>query len=124
MVRFHGVFAPNAKVRKALKRLLPKPSAQKEEEIDQGDSPKATTTCYRRPWHELLKRVFDLDILICGKCGSTMHRISHIEDPAVIEQILGHLNLPITTPPIASARDPPQTELYFCDDEPVFDDVA
>jgi hypothetical protein len=53
-----------------------------------------------------------------------MHRISHIEDPTVIAPILGHLNLPTTTPPIASARAPPQTELDFCDEESVFDDVA
>ncbi len=106
MVRFHGVFAPNAKVRKTLKLLLPEQPALQEEESDQGDRPKAAGSCYRRPWHELLKRVFDLDILICGKCGGKMRRISHIEDPAVIEQILGHLELPSTTPLIASARDP------------------
>jgi hypothetical protein len=68
--------------------------------------------------------VFDLDILICGICGGKMHRISHIEEPAVVAQILGHLNLPTTTPRIAPARAPPQTELDFCDEEPVFDDVA
>ncbi len=93
MVRFHGVFAPKAKVRKTLKLLLPNPPAPQKEEIDQGASPKAAGRGYRRPWHELLKRVFDLDILVCGKCGSKMHRISHIEDPKVVEQILGHLNL-------------------------------
>jgi hypothetical protein len=128
MVRFHGVFAPNAKHRQALGALLPPlavtaPAGQAKEQ-DQGQSPRTVGSCYRRPWHELLKRVFDLDILICGKCGNTMHRISHIEDPTVIEQILSHLKLTPTIPPIASARDPPQTELDFCDDEPVFDDVA
>ena len=128
MVRFHGVFAPNSKHRQALGALLPPlavtaPAGQAKKQ-DQGQSPRMVGSCYRRPWHELLKRVFDLDILICGKCGNTMHRISHIEDPTVIEQILSHLKLTPTIPPIASARDPPQTELDFCDDEPVFDDVA
>jgi hypothetical protein len=128
MVRFHGVFAPRAKHRQALKALLP-PSAlttaagQADGE-DNRKSPKTVGSRYRRPWHELLKRVFDLDILICGTCGSKMHRISHIEDPTVVEQILGHLDLPATVPPIAPARAPPQTELDLCDDEPVFDDVA
>jgi hypothetical protein len=47
---------------------------------------------YRRPWHELLKRVFDFD-LVCGRRGAKMHHISHIEDPQVIDKILGHLGL-------------------------------
>jgi hypothetical protein len=78
---------------------------------------------YRRPWHELLKRVFDLDI-ICGRCGSKMHRISHIDDPETIAKILGHLGLPTEPPRPAPARAPPQCELDFVDfDEPELDDV-
>jgi hypothetical protein len=78
---------------------------------------------YRRPWHELLKRVFDFDI-VCGCCGSKMHRISHIEDPQTIAHILGHLGLPTEPPRKAPARAPPQSELDFGDlDEPELDDV-
>jgi len=78
---------------------------------------------YRRPWHELLKRVFDLDI-ICARCGSKMHRISHIDDPETIERILGHLGLPTEPPQPAPARAPPQCELDFVDfDEPELDEV-
>jgi hypothetical protein len=78
---------------------------------------------YRRPWHELLKRVFDFDI-VCGCCGSKMHRISHIEDPQTIAHILGHLGLPTEPPRKAPARAPPQCELDFGDlDEPELDDV-
>jgi hypothetical protein len=40
---------------------------------------------------ELLKRVFDLDI-ICARCGSKMHRISHIDEPETIAKILSHLS--------------------------------
>jgi len=141
MVRFHGVFAPRAKVRPALQQLLPQksqpeantatttePPANPEAEVVPGfgspseDLPPVPPR-YRRPWHELLKRIFDLDI-ICSRCGSKMHRISHIDDPETIERILGHLGLPTEPPRPAPARAPPQSELDFGDfDEPELDNV-
>jgi hypothetical protein len=135
MVRFHGVFAPRSKVRPALQALLPqKPEASTTTEAS-ADSEAAAgpggltedlppvPPRYRRPWHELLKRVFDVDI-ICGRCGSKMHRISHIDDPDTIEKILGHLGLPTAPPQPAPARAPPQCEFDFADfDEPELDDV-
>jgi hypothetical protein len=141
MVRFHGVFAPRATARPALQALLPrnaqgKPSSTTTElstssdTTDIAQSPAAPSEDlpplpprYRRPWHELLKRVFDFDI-VCGCCGSKMHRISHIEDPQTIAHILGHLGLPTEPPRKAPARAPPQCELDFGDlDEPELDDV-
>ena len=112
MVRFHGVFAPRAKVRPALQQLLPQKqpdakSASTEAPAHPGaihgaggpteDIPPLPPR-YRRPWHELLKRVFNLDIVICTRCGAKMHRISHIDHPETIERILGHLGL-TTEPP-------------------------
>ena len=142
MVRFHGVFAPRAKVRPQLQLLLPQktcthdgnastePSASPEAEADGGhgepseDLPPVPPR-YRRPWHELLKRVFDLDVVICARCGSKMHRISHIEDADTIERILGHLGLPTSPPRRAPARAPPQTALDLGDfEDPEPDDVA
>ena len=141
MVRFHGVFAPRATVRPALQALLPRkaqgkpsststePSASPEMTVV-PDSPVAPSDHlpplpprYRRPWHELLKRVFDVDI-VCGCCGSKMRHISHIEDPQTIAHILGHLGLPTQPPRKAPARAPPQCEFDFADvDESEFSDV-
>lgn len=52
-----------------------------------------------------------------------MRRISHIEQPELIAQILGHLGLRTAPPPIAPARAPPQLDLDFdtTDDDLVFD---
>jgi hypothetical protein len=139
MVRFHGVFAPRAKVRPALRQLLAretKPDATSVDTEAPGnpgpihgaggptDDIPPLPPRYRRPWHELLKRVFDLDVVICARCGSKMHRISHIDDPDTIERILGHLGLPTEPPRKAPARAPPQCELDFGDfDETELDDV-
>ena len=137
-MRFHGVFAPRAKVRPALQALLPQ-KPQPEATINEAPADLEATaspgpgsptedlppmpTRYRRPWHELLKRVFDLDI-VCGRCGAKMHRISHIDDPDTIAHILGHLGLPTEPPRPTPARAPPQCEFDFADfDEPELDDV-
>jgi len=59
----------------------------------------------RIPCSELLLRVFREDILACP-CGGRRKVIAFIDDKPVIERILGHLGLPTTGPPTASARLP------------------
>ena len=69
-------------------------------------------------WMQRLKRVFDIDIEVCVRCGGHVKVIANIEDPAVIEHILKHLKHkadntdathPHTLPP---ERAPPQTGLF------------
>jgi hypothetical protein len=38
-----------------------------------------------------LKRVFAIDIETCPECGGKLRVIACIEDPSLIEQILGHV---------------------------------
>jgi len=42
-------------------------------------------------WAQRLKRVFQIDIETCSQCGGEVRIIASIEDPAVIKQILAHL---------------------------------
>ena len=42
-------------------------------------------------WAQRLKRVFNIDVEICGVCGGTMKVIACVEDPLVIKKILTHL---------------------------------
>jgi hypothetical protein len=46
-----------------------------------------------RAWRELIKRAWDVDPLLCPKCGGQMRLISLIEEDEVIEKILRHLDL-------------------------------
>jgi len=46
-----------------------------------------------KTWRELIMKVWDVDPLICPRCGSEMRIISLIQDPDVIRQILKHLGL-------------------------------
>jgi Putative transposase len=98
LIRFHGVLAPNAKLRS---KIVPTP-AQKTT-AGEGDCRHAHSKPVRMTWAQLLKRVFDIDIEQCA-CGGKFKPIAIIEAPAVIEKILTHLGLNPHPPP----RTPPR----------------
>lgn len=63
-----------------------------------------------RTWAKRLKRVFRIDIETCGHCGGAVRIIACIEDPAVVEQILTHIQHKIATVqghPRPAGRAPP-----------------
>ena len=68
--------------------------------------PKRTGSHYR-PWAELLKRCFDVDILQCSKCAGRMKLLAIITVPRSIERMLRHLGLPTQPPAREPARAPP-----------------
>jgi hypothetical protein len=95
LIRFHGVLAPNAKLRS---KIVPAPTERATETAPdhaQGETP-------RMSWARLLKRVFDIDH--CPNCGGALKIIAAIEDPPVIVKILSHLGLPTRAPPRPPAR--------------------
>lgn len=46
-----------------------------------------------KTWRELIKKVWEVDPLLCPNCGEEMKVISLIQDPEVIRHILEHLGL-------------------------------
>jgi ribosomal protein S27E len=97
LIRFHGVLAPNAKLRSA---IVPGPA----ENISEHAADHAHGAPARMSWARLLKRVFDIDIEHCPQCGAHLKIIAAIEEPAVIAKILTHLGLPARAPPRTPAR--------------------
>jgi hypothetical protein len=45
----------------------------------------------RRSWAQLIKRIYEVDPLLCPSCGSEMKVIAFITEPAVVDAILRHL---------------------------------
>jgi transcription elongation factor Elf1 len=43
-------------------------------------------------WAQRLKRVFNIDIVVCGRCGGSVRVIACTEDQDVINRILAHLD--------------------------------
>ena len=90
LTRFHGVFAPNSPYRA---RITParrgrgarpvKPTREEER------TPAEQRSAMR--WAKRLKRVFQIDVETCPKCGGSVKVIACIEDPPVIDRILRHL---------------------------------
>ena len=103
LIRFHGVLAPNAKLR-AL--VVP----QRHESPTQATQPADCEAhhAHRRPvrlsWAKLLKRVFEIDLEHCPNCGGELKIIAAILEQPVIEKILMHLGLEARAPPRAPAR--------------------
>jgi len=90
-IRYNGVFAPGSywlnEVVKALK------SAPKKEITSEAGS-----SGLRMSWSYLLKRVFNLNMDLCPKCGGSMKLISAIMERGVIKMILEHIGMS-TDPP-------------------------
>jgi hypothetical protein len=66
-------------------------------------------------WAQRLKRVFNIDISTCETCGGAVNVIASIEDPAVIKQILAHLQRKAESKefnPLPESRAPPQEDLF------------
>ncbi len=137
LVTYHGVLAPAASLRP---RIVPRADGEFEEAIgadcQQGDegapvgkgveeSGEARALRSRVPhrrgkrrrggrryyrWAELLRRVFEIDVLRCPRCGGTRRLLSAIQDPLSIEQVLRAMGLSCDAPELARARAPPGDE--------------
>ena len=65
LIRFHGVLAPNAKLRR---EIIPTPVEQATEPA--SDDAHAQGASARLSWARLLKRVFNIDIEHCPNCAT------------------------------------------------------
>ena len=85
----------------------PKPDETKPD-VAEGKPPQQLTRdkTSRIDWASLLKRVFQIDILACAKCGDRMKVLAVIDQPDVVTKILGHLGMPTVPEGIAPARLP------------------
>jgi len=56
----------------------------------------------------MIRRIFELDPLLCKKCGGEMRVISVITDPPVVQRILNHIERKqATAGPDPPGHDPP-----------------
>ena len=44
-------------------------------------------------WAKMIRKVYEVDPLICSRCGAQMRIIAFIEDEKVIDKIIKHLKL-------------------------------
>ena len=94
LTRYHGVFAPNSKLRA---KLVPgKPRKKRNQKPDTSNQPvrpdhQKPSDPPRLTWAQRLKRVFEFDVTVCPLCGGTLRVIEDITDPIIIDKILSHI---------------------------------
>ena len=108
------MFAPNSKYRA---RVTPARRGRGGQHATTEDLDEPTPAERRAAmtWAQRLKRVFGIDIETCPACGGAVRIVACIEDPAVIEKILAHLDAKASEPEALMrppCRAPPQRELF------------
>ncbi len=94
--RYYGHYscAARGKRRKAHADADPLVASEAESESTTQAAPvSAEIAARKRNWADLIRRVYEVDPLVC-RCGGTMRVISFITEPRVIERILDHLRRP------------------------------
>jgi hypothetical protein len=109
-IRFHGVFAPNARVRK---QVVPKKD-EAEAKPESTEAKQAGNPESKKSFAKLIARVFDIDVLCCPRCKSKMQVISFITETQTIRDILKSLKM-ATAPPEMAKTDTreQQSELVY-----------
>ena len=91
LVRYYGAYsnASRGKRKKAAAAAESSSSHQPPGDAAVPDGP--DRAALRRRWAELIRRVYEVDPLVCPRCGSEMRVIGFITEPAVIDRILDHI---------------------------------
>ncbi len=127
--RYHGVFAPNHKLRRAVTSLAIGNIGKRGDAAAGGYAvgghtagEHATGGCCdanhanqksrshdtsRIAWAKLMARVGEEFPLECPNCGGDIRLIAFITEPGPIRKILTHLGEPLKPPPVSPARGPP-----------------
>jgi len=112
LVRYHGILAPAARYRSRVVPFASTTESEAREEktgaeaqvsgsdlapIDES-SPKPRPRNYS--WAELMRRVFEVDVLECPECGGAMRILAAIHPPEATRAILDCVGLASRPPPV------------------------
>ena len=115
MVRYYGQYSNAARGKRRKQEAADSPAPKINE-------PLASKKEFRRNWARLIQKIYEVDPLLCPKCGGAMRVIAFIEERAVIEKILKHLGLWL----VNSRAPPRKLASRVCEDlgieEPAPDD--
>jgi hypothetical protein len=116
LVHYAGVLGSASKLR-AL--VVPPPPPESETQTTTSHAHRKHPPTHRsryRPWAELLKRTFQIDVEQCPNCGGrlklrwlvmVLRPLLSVVEAHNIQRLLRYLGEPIEVPPRAPARDPP-----------------
>ncbi|WP_437915386.1 transposase [Sorangium sp. So ce302] len=103
-VKYAGVLASASPWRK---RIGPRPAKPQEPtKADDDAAPKRKRGGYR-PWAEILRRTFAIDVLECPACKGRMKLVAMVTEPRNIARFLSALGEPTDVPARSPNRGPP-----------------
>jgi Putative transposase len=132
LVRYHGALAPRSPLRPTLTRAAREGLAYEELLAGVpagavgatlaaiGKAAREAVSAAARSWAACLRRVFEVEPLICPACSEEMVLVAAINDDGELRRLMAHLNLPIELPKTLAARSPPG----FLDEDSRIDPVA
>ena len=88
LTRYDGVVAPNHCWRG---RITPAKRGKGPKRMANTDVRSPAERPVAMSWAQRLKRVFNIDVEVCGHCGGSVKVIACIEDQDVIDRFLAHL---------------------------------
>ncbi len=97
MVRYYGLYANahRGKVRKAGR--VPVALGMLEEELPRVPF---------KGWAEMIRKVYEVDPMICPRCGGRMKVVAFLTEHAVVDRIIRHLKLTF------AAEKPPPSRIF------------
>ncbi len=95
MIRYYGLYANAHRGKKRKEGNYPSHPPIIDDEVSFVPS---------KGWTEMIRKVFEVDPLICPRCGGEMKLISFIKDHKIIDKIIAHLKLTFM-----AERPPPQS---------------
>ncbi len=116
MIRYHGLFAPNAQLRS---RIVPAPTDNgRPVQLQLFDKTPAyfDDSKYRLRWAALFRRTFREDLEVCIDCGGPVRVLTFATEPDKLEPLLVRHGEPLEPPPVHPARPPPQLQLDWFDE--------
>lgn len=101
LVRYYAAYSNRARGqrRKAAEKLGAHGSSETSQEPVPTPPQRAAL---RRRWANLIRRVYEVEPLVCRRCGAEMRVIGFITDPRVVKRIVDHLrkrDRPVRPPP-------------------------
>jgi hypothetical protein len=91
LVRYYGAYSSAARGKRKKAAAPAEPSALDQPPEDAALPEGSHRAALRRRWAELIRRVYEVDPLVCPRCGGEMRVIGFITQPALIDRILDHL---------------------------------
>ncbi|MGH7361394.1 MAG: transposase, partial [Candidatus Methylomirabilales bacterium] len=91
-VRYYGAYSNAARGKRRKAEATAEPSASSgEAPVGETTPERADRAAFRRRWADLIRRVYEVDPLVCPRCGGEMRVVGFITEPTVIKRILDHL---------------------------------